>query len=324
MASLLILELKGSALFNSTSIVAHRELKGMCRFFLLVLSYVFMLGCSALKVSRDDINVEQVVKNDGGIKVYARLSGNGDGKYQFKDACSLSERATSTCPGDSVLKNQENGYVDLYTLKPVYSVETLECNAVGWNPIGRCLSENEFFYTELNEGYTFGSWLLFIPLLVGNSWHFLIFDKSKYEESIKNVSDNISIKAIFELQKDKENARYVTYLKREKDEKRRRVEQSEKIKQEEIIVANTFAVAARAPKRVGDKVCSQHSVFGYIERISENKLQIRQVGKLPNEKSYYFFRPDYRADKFHYSRTDHAIIWASASEWAVCSFGDVF
>jgi hypothetical protein len=201
----------------------------MIRKIVVITLILFCSACAGPVINKSDLQLSSLSKKSK-LSIYSRLVETEPGKYDLKDTCFISSRNLSTCPSRSYLENSSNGYVDLGSFIPVYDISTIDCNAVGWNPSNRCIHPNEFFQTSLNSGMTFGSWLLIIPIFVGNSWHFVAFDEDKFKGAVDQVKSQMDIEKIVFFQ---EKAEEEQFQRRVKDialseERRLRAEEAEK------------------------------------------------------------------------------------------------
>jgi uncharacterized protein YdaU (DUF1376 family) len=78
-----------------------------------------------------------------------------------------------------------------------------------------------------------------------------------------------------------------------------------------------FKTLSKNKKELGDQVCTPQNDFGYVERLSGVKIQIRVKGSALDQKDYLFFTPE--SISYSYVNKDN-IIWDQGSSWAACSF----
>ena len=290
--------------------------------YFIIFTLILISGCSGPQAKKSEINVSPVVSGVSNTRVYASVAPGADGGFKLEAACFHSDRVASICLGGA--RDPENNYVDLRTLKPAYDISTRRCNAVGWSPYGRCMSNNGMFKTELDQGRTFGSWLLLIPFLAGNSWHFLVFDQEKYESMINDLVAKYDINSIYNEQITHENKLY-HYKISQKEKEAIEVLARENRKNNNMVLAEQlFDRLKNLSKDVGEKVCNRANIFGYIDRISGSRIQVRQIGKVHFNKTLYFFNNETKGGSFKYSKPSVPLVWDLGTKWATCNFDDVY
>lgn len=88
-----------------------------------------------------------------------------------------------------------------------------------------------------------------------------------------------------------------------------------------LILKNQFAHKASLNKNIGDKVCNERNLFGYVERISKDNIKVAVVGKAINESLYFFFNGEGSKDEvFHYKKVSNPQVWSKSIHWGKCTF----
>lgn len=108
------------------------------------------------------------------------------------------------------------------------------------------------------------------------------------------------------------------HIEREKERKIAELQKKKELEEYVRQLARDFREIALLSKSVGEKICSSNNMFGYVERLASNNIQIRLRGTAKNKDDYYFFDSK-RRGSFKYSKTSE-IIWAPKNDWAKCHF----
>lgn len=129
--------------------------------------------------------------------------------------------------------------------------------------------------------------------------------------------------------------------KLEKREAENRLAEQRRLEAEERLLSQKFNELAIRSKTVGDKVCRKDNLYGFVEGVSGNKIQVRVLGQVfeqeistlestilngpsfrvvgepKNAADYYFFRS---GDKSFKAREINEIGWFDSRDFAECGF----
>lgn len=130
-----------------------------------------------------------------------------------------------------------------------------------------------------------------------------------------------------EAEIDRLKAEYVDQLEQRRkyraEQARKKAEEKEaqriealRLKNERLSAQKSFNELSLSRKDIGDKVCRGDNLYGFVEGVSGDKVQVRLVGKALDVDEYFFFG---KGGSF-YSRDIKEIGWFESKDFAECSF----
>lgn len=87
-------------------------------------------------------------------------------------------------------------------------------------------------------------------------------------------------------------------------------------RQAKLNTKRLFNKATLQAKNIGEVICTANNKFGYVEKISGKRIQIRLKGAV-NKESYYFFANN-SDDRFNYKKLNE-IVWDESTNWGQCT-----
>lgn len=307
----------------------------MFRSLILLFTVLAIITSSGCAVVKSPVGSEKQYSgvNDTGYDVYARLTLN-DGHYTLTEYCisdkgrrSLS-RYAAICDTRAV-SDPWQSYVNTKTFQPVFSTDGWICSTqlFSQHSVGKGRANGKdkpsckpapYWESSLVWG-EFYQYLFIIPILVASYYTEIYFDYARYDQAISeaitnsNAADDVA----------KLTAGYARFLAKEQQEQQEKdlLKQQQKAEKQNKVdrLKRLFASSASRSKAVGDAICSADNRYGYVERISGEKIQIRVEAKARSA-DYYFFDP-LRSNRIR-STQDGRIIWDNSSNWGICSWLD--
>lgn len=344
------------------------------KFILALLVTVIISGCTGIIDKQDEVAGLRVQYPN--IELAAKITKNSD-SWEFIDMCyeitlpkSLSEpkykeyfeeHLKSSLKGklpsnlslpvcSKYIYRDTFKYVNLLTNDPLFSTKSfINCNGSFYTGISskHCpKTAPEFWEVEIKPK-TYAIWLAVIPLLVGNYWADINFNKDEYLDAVEDAKSNIDLNPILqqlskpiqsEIQstllnkqrliskwKEEEKALRMNEIamrkeKRRKQELERSLAQKAFEKQEQEKkkrLQDLFNKALSRGKVQGDLICSVDNRYGYIEKIADKKIKVLLKGELPNKYDRHsLFENRYLGIV---STQKNEMIWSDSSQWATCN-----
>jgi len=326
-------------------------MKSVFLIFSLVIT-VLSAGCASIKQPVGTSDIPNVF--DGRwAGVYAKLTPSGFSDYCLFGSQYVNVGSAVCHPNLKYNPTVDSNYFSLADGKPVYSTLGMTCasaylyNSKGnrvhtyrWNS-GRtkekkCNSPN-FLWKKDKVLSKYLTYALVFPFITSSKEYEFYFDWDKASAALNKAVSGGNYDSI-ESSVRELNARYMAQLMEKREsEKEARIAAAELIKREEErkryeemhrraeeerlansrkMIIQTFDELSKRPKKIGDKVCRRDNLYGFVEGVSGDNVQVRLVGKALDVDEYFFFG---KGGSF-YSRDIKEIGWFDSRDFAECGF----
>lgn len=293
------------------------------KLFGLVSLTLLIASCATSRPPVGEPNNDQTQEIKSGIDVYAKLVHSKNG-YEFTSICQQNEMG-NRCP--THINNPWASYIKLNDLTPAFSTKGLVCDtvffishSVGYHRNNKPMKRRSCSPAPYwDKSIAFGEFLQYIFVIPAIGLYYgeeVYLNYDKLNAALLEADSKLDRQKLFsKLEAD--NERRLAQVENEKQQRERMKAKERQLEQDKRDMAmRAFKSSSTMPKTIGDKVCSADNVFGYVERMKGDKIQIRKVGRVQSQPHYFFTN---RNGRFSYLKDDR-IIWDVTSKWGQCLF----